>query len=229
MTARSRFVAALLRVYPPGWRTEYGPELAEILERQPLDVRIVAGVLSSAVRQRVRVAEPATWCGVAAMVVVAVGVGLNIAGLPAIGTRLPSFLRDSWKLFPSVVVTPFETELYVLLLIVCGCWTVLRRGPSSRAGVAAMQMTAIAGLPIVLVGVLMFLGLVGVSIAAPDRAGGSLPDGLTYTYYSALDHRPSALVIVLAPLSKLPEAWIWGALGGNLGRSFLRSRAARSA
>src|SRR4029453_19247416 len=30
---------------------------------------------------------------------------------------------------PTVVATPFETELYVLWLLTCGCWTVLRANP----------------------------------------------------------------------------------------------------
>jgi hypothetical protein len=36
--------------------------------------------------------------------------------------------------------------------------------------------------------------------------------------------RPSALAILIAPLSRLPEAWIWGSIGGLIGKSIARRR-----
>ncbi len=44
----------LLRLYPAAWRKEYGEEFAEMLASRPLTFRIVADVLASAIRQRLR-------------------------------------------------------------------------------------------------------------------------------------------------------------------------------
>jgi hypothetical protein len=231
MTSRSRLVWLLLRAYPPEWRREYGPELAGILERRSLGAGTIADVLWSAVRQRVKGAAPATLCGFAAMLVLSIGLVLNVAGLPAIGRRLPSLLQDSWKLFPTVVATPFETELYVLWLLTCGCWTVLRANPhGSTPGVAGMKVTALAGLPIMVAGLLMLLGALELAVATPGAPPSSFHEhGLTYTYYTTQHYRPSPLAVLIAPIVKLPESWIWGTIGGRIGRSILRSRAVRKA
>jgi hypothetical protein len=230
MSARSRLVSVLLRVYPPEWRAEYGPELAGILERGPLGVGPVADLLWSGVRQRAKVAEPATLCGLVAMLIIGVGVGMNVAGIPAFGRLLPSSVQDSWKLFPTVVATPLESELFVLSLITCGCWTVLRQGEPSRPGVAAMKVTLLAGAPIMFGGLLMLLGLLDVTTGRPgDPLTNVQEHRFTYTYYTTLYSRPSPIAILIAPLMKLPESWLWGALGGRFGRSVVKSRADRTA
>jgi hypothetical protein len=231
MSMRSRLVWLLLRAYPPEWRREYGPELAEILDRRSFGGGAIADVLWSAVRQRVKSDTPATLCGFTAILVLSIGLVLNVAGVPAIGRLLPSLLQDSWKLFPKVVATPFETELYVLWLLTCGCWTVLRANPhASKPGVAAMKVTALAGIPIMVAGLLMLLGVLDVAVATPGVPPSSFHEhGLTYTYYTTQHYRPSPLAVLIAPIVELPKSWIWGAVGGRIGRSILRSRAVRNA
>jgi hypothetical protein len=38
------------------------------------------------------------------------------------------------------------------------------------------------------------------------------------TYYAAHAEAPPALSIAIAPLFRLPEAWLWGAIGAPVGR-----------
>jgi Sec-independent protein secretion pathway component TatC len=49
-----RFVLWLLKCYPAGWRSEYGPELEDILRRQSFSIAVVCDVLAGALRERVR-------------------------------------------------------------------------------------------------------------------------------------------------------------------------------
>jgi hypothetical protein len=96
---------------------------------------------------------------------------------------------------------------FVYLAIFCGCWTHLRYGGTARrTGFAAMRMGFIAGIPIMVAAVLMMSSLLG-----PGFAGAHLP-------------RPSPWAILIAPLARLPECWIWGAFGGELGKRIARNR-----
>ena len=49
---------SLLALYPAAWRNQYGAELLDTLLRRPLRVGVVADVLLSAARQRLRDEEP---------------------------------------------------------------------------------------------------------------------------------------------------------------------------
>ena len=63
---------------------------------------------------------------------------------------------------------------------------------------------------------------------ARDRIGtGDIPTtfrehGFALTYYSELRQSPGSLAVVLAPLARLGESWVWGAVGGLLGRTIAR-------
>jgi hypothetical protein len=230
MSMKARIVRMLLHVYPAAWRAEYESELGDILLRRSVGPRVVADVLWNGIKQRVRVTEPAMLCGLAAMLIISIGLGLNIAGLPTFGHGLPAFLQDSWKLFPTLVVTPLGTELYVLWLIVCGCWTVLREsGLPSRPGPAAMKVTALAGTPIMFAGLLMLLGILDVMVVRPgDVPASSGHHGFTYTYYTVQHHAPSPVSVLVAPLFKIPESWLWGVVGGRIGRGIVRARLDRA-
>jgi hypothetical protein len=228
MTPRLRIVAAtaLVRLYPAAWRREYGPELADTLMARPLDARIVGDVLWNGLRQRVRMAEPSTLLGLAAMLVILIGLAWNIAAPPSAADGLAALLRDSSKTQPTVIVTPLASELFVLLLVACGCWTNLRHdGTLLQSSASAMRLSLIAGSPIVLAGIMMVLGILRIVALGPGDAPTTfLEDRFTYTYYSAQHHAPSAMNVLLAPLFKLPESWIWGLLGGQLGRTLSRAR-----
>jgi hypothetical protein len=60
---KTRLVALLLRLYPRSWRKEYGVELADMLKARPLTARVCGDVVRSAMWQRLRAAQPATFVG----------------------------------------------------------------------------------------------------------------------------------------------------------------------
>ena len=197
-------IAALMRLYPPAWRREYGAELTDILLEQPLTPRAMTDVVWSGLWQRGRTAEPSTILGVVSLLIVVVGYGLTGGIYGRDGTTL---LRPSSKTFPTVVVTFLASEVCALLLVVCGYWTHLRHGGRvNRSGLAAMKTAFIAGIPILLGALLVMLGLV--SLRFP---GTTIP-------------HPSPLAILIAPLVRLPESWLWGSLGGLLAKWITRRR-----
>ena len=199
---RGSFVATLLRVYPAAWRREYGAEITGVLLACPLGPRVIADVLWNGLRQRARAVEPCNILGVASMSVVLTGFVLTGG---TYGREWNALLQPSSKTFPTVTVTFLASELYVLLLIGCGCWTYLRhRDKVWRSGVAAMTMSLLAGLPVMVSGVLMTLGFFSVRFVGSD-----LPP-------------VSSLAILVSPLVRTPEYWIWGALGGQLGKWIAR-------
>jgi len=209
MSVKPRIVAALVRLYPASWRREYGAELNDLLMARPLSARVVGDVLWSGLRQRVRTAEPSTLVGLAMLLLMLSAVVWSIAGAPP-GGRLTPLLEDSSMTLPTVVVKPLMTELYVLLLVGCGCWTQLRhRGMASQSGWAAAKVTWLAGVPVMLAGVLMWAGVLDAAALGPADAP---------------THPATPLSVLAAPLFRLPESWIWGAVGAQLGRRISRFR-----
>lgn len=195
-------VAALLRVYPTAWRREYGEEVTGILLERPLNPRVIADVAWNAFWQRTRAAEPSTILGVA--VILGVVTGFVLSG-GTYGRAWVSFLQPSSRTFPPFEVTILGSEIYAYLLIACGCWTHLRhRGKVRESGIAALRMSVIASMPVMLIAVLMMAGLLELKFVGPR-----LPP-------------PSPLAILITPLVRLPGAWIYGALGGQLGKWIVR-------
>ena len=206
---RARHIAGLLvRCYPAAWRREYGAELNDILVSRRLTPRVIADVVWNGLRQRVRAATPSTILGMASMLAVLAGFVITPTSYLHDWTAV---LRPTGITFPTVTVTFLASEFYVVLLVGCGCWTQLRRGgPLSRAALAAMRMTLIAGIPVMLAGLLIALGLADLSFLNPGA-----------TDATALIH-PSALSMIAAPLARAGESWIWGLVGGLLGRRLSR-------
>lgn len=211
MSTKDRIVRALLSLYPAEWRREYGPELADLLHSQPLGARVVVDVLFGGLRQRVRSAEPWVILGTPALLAIA---GLFAWSMAAADSRdgLSALVRPSGITFPTYTVGPmnsvrigsYELDVYAFLLIACGWWTVARHGcvRLSRAGFAAVKLTLLAGTPIVVAGMLIALSV---------RTG-----------------PPSALEVMTAPLFMLPQHWLFGYIGGALGRHLPRPVRARS-
>jgi hypothetical protein len=198
MNTRHRLIAAFLRVYPVSWRQEYGAELEDVLLARPLTAGIVVNVLWNGLRQRVRATEPATILGIVMMAIV--------TGQFAFSSD--PVLLSSEITWPPLVVSVLNpsTELYALLLMACGGWTNLKYGGRiGRSAWAAIKLTFIAGIPVMLAGALM---LARVEEASPRVAVATL----------------------VAPLVALPYSGLWGAVGGSIGRrlSYLRRRFARS-
>ena len=197
---KTSIVKALLRVYPRTWRREFGPELIDILLRRPLTAGIVTNVMANGLRQRVLSAEPSTLLGLALMPWAAYGL-----------------LHGDW------IVSLQTSNLYVLILFGCGVWTHMRYGgESSRSGRAAVKLSFIAGIPVMLAGLLMLSGILELH-AAQDycwiRASDS--SGLLRGVQTALCP-PAPLGVLAAPLFILPASWLWGMLGGLLGRWIAR-------
>lgn len=209
MTARRLFAEALVRLYPAAWRREYGDELIEILVSRPLTARVVLDLLWNAGAQRATAPAPSTILGIASMLVVLAGFVLTPTRY---GSAATAVLRPTSMTFPTIVVTFLASELYIWLLIACGCWTQRRyQVTATRAGVAAMRMSLIAGSPVVIAGLLLAFG------------------ALDITFLGLTDLRPSPFAMTMAPLARLPENWIWGAVGGWLGRRLPRSKSAAQA
>ncbi|MBZ5632193.1 MAG: hypothetical protein LAO55_03615 [Acidobacteriia bacterium] len=229
-------VTALLRLYPTAWRREYGPELTGMLLVRPLTAGIVGDVLRSALWQRLRVAEPSTLVGLAMLLVMLNGFVWNIVAPSPYGGEASMLLQNLWG-----------SNLYVLLLVGCGLWTHLRhRGKLDQSGLAAVKISFLAGIPLMLAGILMWLGILGVIVLGPRDTPTTFHEhGFTYTYYDAQIRScwirvseptiqlqaiqsttcpPAPLGVMLSPLSRLPASWLWGALGGLLGRWIGRSR-----
>jgi hypothetical protein len=196
-------VAALLvQLYPRPWRREYGDELATLLESHPVTPRVAADVLASAIVQHARNASPAGILGACSALSILAGV---VLAPTAYGGTSTALIEPSGITFPTVRVTFMTSELFVLLLIACGCWTLLRRpGPVTGAALAAVKMTLIAGIPVTGLGLLCAAGVLDVSfLYAGPGAGASTP---------------SPWVMVAAPLFRSGESAIWGAVGGRLAR-----------
>jgi hypothetical protein len=226
MTLKTRTVAALVRLYPAAWRREYGQELTGILLARPLGARVVVDVVCNGLRQRARPASAPTLFGLGLMLVLFGGFVWNIAAPPLARHPLTDVLRHSSHTLPVVTVRAMGSDVYFLLLLWCGCWTELRhRGTWQSAGLAAMKLCAIASIPVVLAGVLMMTGLLGVAVVDPGQRSAAIRHSvLTYTYYGNAAHAPGPAEVLAAPLFRLPEAWVWGVLGGLLGRSIRRVR-----
>ena len=230
-------VKSLLRIYPAQWRGEYGPELSAILLARPLTAGIVCDILQNGMRQRLRTAEPSTLVGFAMLLVVLYGLVWNIAA-PA------PYSNESIVLLQHLL----GSNLYIFLLIGCGLWTHLRHsGKMDQSGLAALKISFLAGIPVMLAGALMLFGLLGVVVVGPGDIPTTFHEhGFAYTYYSAqhycwirvsepatqqLAHGvqsatcpPAPLGVLVAPLFTLPASWLWGALGGLLGRWIARGR-----
>jgi hypothetical protein len=225
MTFKYRIVGALLHIYPAAWRREYGAELADILVSRPFDLPTIADVVCNGLRQRVRAAEPSTLCGLAAMLVISTGLVVNIAAPDLAGRGLTALLQESSMTLPTVIATPLASDLFGLFVVGCGCWTHVRgAGALSESGKAGMKLCFIAGIPLMVAGALMLVGVLNVVVVSPgDTATTLLGRRFTYTYTNAQHHALSPLAVMAAPLFKLPVSWIWGWVGGQLGRRLVRA------
>jgi hypothetical protein len=220
MTMKDRIIAMLLRVYPASWRAEYGSELQELMRVRPLSLRTVVDVIRNGLLQRMHTAEISTLLGLVTMLVIIGGLVWNIAAPLPYGFGWTALLQDSSITLPRVVVKLFRSEVYVWLLILVGCLTHLQHGgTAAQSGKAAVKVTLLAGLPVMVAGVLMLFGILRViSLGPADMPTTFQQHGFAYTYYSAEHALPGAWNVLLAPLFALPQCWIWGVVGGGLGR-----------
>ena len=207
---RTRLVSWLLRLYPHAWRAEYGAELRGMLLRRPLSAAIVVDVAMSALWQRVRAMEASTVAGIFLMLVTIAALVSNVMAPPeyAFSERIDLLQR------------PMRSELYVLLMAGLGFWMALRG--NHWPGRAAIRASIIASIPLVVVGVLMWAGILSFVELSPGQSPISSDGGIIYAFYKGQQQipGPAPLVMVLSPLLRLPGAWLWGSIGGVLGRRY---------
>jgi hypothetical protein len=206
MTHYRWMTRCVLRIYPAAWRRQYGDELVALLERQPFTAGLIVDVARAALWQRVRGLTPGTMIGLACVVLFFVGVAVTPTGYASAGVS--AIIQPSGITFPTIKVTFFESEFFAVLLIACGWWTQIRRGYGAAR--AAAWMTIVAGLPVMIAGLMMWGDLASVHMALPGMTGPLVA--------------PHALNMAIAPLLRAPESAIWGAVGGRLGRWVSRRR-----
>ena len=224
MSIKHRLVTVLLGIYPARWRREYGGELKDLLLTGPLGLGTIGDVVSSGVCQRFRSLEPATVFGLVAMAAILMTLSWNIVAPQPYETGWTTLLEPSDMTFPTIRIRPLVSDLYALFLMAFGCAMHLRYSTApARSGTAAMKVCFITGLPIMTVGVLMVLGVMHATVLGPGDLPTTFRDhGFAITYYSELRQSPGSLAVMLEPLARLGESWVWGAVGGSLGRSIAR-------
>jgi hypothetical protein len=191
--------SALVRLYPRAWRTEYGDELRTLLCDQPLTVGVVFDVVRSAFWQRVRANVPAMSLGGACLLLFTFGIVLTPTSY---ASTMPALVEPSSITFPTLRVTFFESFPFMVLLVLCGWWTQVRRGRGAAG--SGVWLTLIAGLPVSALGFLLWIGVVHITFPAASPTGqGTIPH---------------AVAMMIAPLMRAPESAIWSAIGGRLGR-----------
>jgi len=141
-------VLALLLIYPPRWRKEYGPELTHLLLARPMSLRNVIDTAWNALRQRLREEQP--W---------------KILGALSCFLNLLALVLDVHPAGYQIIPT-------LLILLTAACWTVIRdAGNHRRAGGAAVKTALLATSPIVMIGLLASLGVVTTPIAGTSPYG----------------------------------------------------------
>lgn len=218
---KTRFVSWLLRLYPKAWRAEYGDELADILRSRPLTATVCADVMRSALWQHLRVVDASTYVGVGLMLVILAAIGANIAD-PLPYAWSPGQSLHNKPTLPEhiyLLQRPLHSNFYVVVLAVLGFWTAVRG--NDGPGRAAIRASSIASIPLVAIGVLMFSGVLHYVELLPGQAPVPFDErGILYTFYKGQQQMPGSapLLYVLSPLLRLPGAWLWGSIGGWLGR-----------
>jgi len=220
---RTRLVLWLMRLYPKAWRKEYGAELAEMLRARPLTARVCSDVVLSAMWQRVRAVEPATGVGIGLMFVMIWAIASIVLAPPPYVWSAGQAHNEQPALAERIefVQKPLRSEFYVIALFALGFWTAVRGRQSP--GRAAMRAAVIASIPIALVGLSMLTGVLDYTELYPGQTPPAFYErGMFYTFYKGIQQIPGPVPfpMLLSPLLRLPGAWLWGTVGGSLGRKF---------
>jgi hypothetical protein len=78
-------------------------------------------------------------------------------------------------------------------------------------------------MPLFVIGLLTIVGSLDFVELHPGQTPTSFEErGILYTFYSArrMVPVPGPITMLLAPLLRIPGAWMWGVIGGGLGRLF---------
>jgi hypothetical protein len=219
---KTKLVSALMHLYPKAWRTEYGAELAAMLQARPLTARVCGDVVRSAMWQHLRADQAVLLVGLVLMLMTIGAIASNIVDPPSFGYF---WNRPTVPERIEFLQRPLSSEVWVLFLVGIGFWTARRGNRSS--GWAAVQVSTIAALPLLVTGVLMMSGLLDfVELHSGQTPTTYHERGILYTFYQGFHQipGPAPIAMLLSPLLRLPGAWLWGVIGGEIARRVFRSR-----
>ena len=196
-------VHALVRVYPPRWRLEYGDELEQVLACRPLTVGIICNVLAHGVWQRLRVAP--TWKLA----------GATLALKLVIGTTVNSI----WPLTPTAYNLFIAPDSAIAFAV--GCLAVIRDRKNIRAAMGSAAMAATLGiLPEIILALLWAANLIHPTILHLDGSPDIVGHGVTDFCFRGQFSSPLALLpgfLFVVPICAVP-AGVMGLLGGSVAK-----------
>jgi hypothetical protein len=219
---KRRIVSVLLRVYPAGWRQEYGPELRDLLERLDFRFGTVANVVWNGMRQRLRATEPWLLIGLPIMLLTTFVYGVLIVAPPPYDPMSPGLARSA--------VSIISLAVFVSLPVGCGLWTVVRNGGTmSHAGRQTLKMALLIEAPSFVVYALILTGTLGVIAVGPGDAPTTiLEHGFAITVGSPNGVLPNfgdlALFGGLAVLLRWFLGFVGGAFGSNVAAAMRKAR-----
>jgi hypothetical protein len=135
-----------------------------------------------------------------------------------------------WSERIELLQRPLNSEVWVLFLAGIGFWTVWRS--NGWPGWAAIRVSTIASLPLVLTGLLMLAGVLDFIELHPGQTPTTFEErGILYTFYKGRQQVPGStpIVMLLSPLLRLPGAWLWGVVGGGIAHWISRARRRQTA
>lgn len=224
---RKMLISWLLRLYPKAWRKEYGPELSDMLFARPLTGRVVGDVVRSAMWQRTRATDAATWVGIGFMLAITGAIAANIFQPPPYVWAPGQSMAERPELADHVqlVQRPMGSELFVLVMAGIGFWSALRGKPQPAR--AAIRVWLIASIPIAVTGLLILSGALDYVELLPGQSPRPFDErGLVYVVYEAPLGLPvsAPVVFLLSPLLRLPGACLWSVVGASFGRKLANWR-----
>jgi hypothetical protein len=203
MNIKPRIVRGLLRLYPAGWRAEYGEELGALLSDRPITLSIIVDVVVSATREHLKHDQVWKICGVCLFAWTLLGISLN---------NTAPLSHESYEWYK---------KLWKLGILLAGCLTVSRNRSASPTW-AAVKAALLGLLPEV---VALMLWAAGVFHPLVTRAAG--PYALVESRLAMVDMtfptvpQPSFGVVPLVIAVILVQACMIGFIGGLLGRLIL--------
>jgi hypothetical protein len=214
-------ISWLMRLYPKAWRKEYGAELTAMVQARPLTARVCSDVVRSAMWQRVRATQAATWVGLGLMLAVTGAIAANIVDPPPYVWAPGQSVSEQPELADHVKLLqrPMRSEWFVLIMAGIGFWSALRRKPHPAR--AAIRVWLLASIPIAMLGLLMVSGVLSYIELNPGQTPTPFDErGIVYIIYKAPMGLPvpAPVVFLVSPLLRLPGAWLWGVVGGSLGQ-----------